>query len=129
LIALACLVLPLAFIPLSGNALIVAGSVGGMAALILGLSALLLRFAPAPSRPAEEVREKPDLPRTAEEVSFPSRPTDPLTAVEHAQAKELAYYRSLARGGDREPPWDQAQADEDFRHAAADVVRRRPPPP
>jgi tetratricopeptide (TPR) repeat protein len=48
ILALAGLTVPLALIPVGGDALIVAGSLGGAWALIFGLSALIVRFAVAP---------------------------------------------------------------------------------
>jgi hypothetical protein len=80
------------------------------------------------SRPAEEIRRAPYLPREPTEVYFPSRPADPLTAAEHTQAEVEAYYIWERRGG-HGLPYDPALADEDFRTAATTVTGRRPPIP
>lgn len=50
----------------------------------------------------------------------------PLTAAEHAQAEERAYYLSLIRGGGKRPPYDYALAVADFCQAAGEVMSKRP---
>ena len=77
-------------------------------------------------RPAHEIRSRPYLPRSSAEVFFPSQAIDPLTAVEHAEARVIAYYYAWDRGGGREPPYDPGLSAEDFCRAEADVISRRP---
>jgi hypothetical protein len=55
----------------------------------------------------------------------PAAPPDGLTPEEHAEAERLAKQYALERGGGQLPPYDKAQADEDFKRAAAEVLRRR----
>jgi hypothetical protein len=49
-----------------------------------------------------------------------------LTPAEHDEAKVLAYFHALLRGGGQLPPYDRVLAAEDFRRAAAEVVSKRP---
>jgi hypothetical protein len=68
--------------------------------------------------------------RTVASLSAESarRPCDwdgPLSAEERGEAERLAHLYALERGGGQLPPFDPALADQDFRQAAAEVVRQR----
>lgn len=82
------------------------------------------------TRSSDEVRQKPYLPRATEESYFPARPTDPLTAAEHAESQRRAYLRALGRGPGNGilPPYNQAAAVQDFCEAAGEVTAERTNP-
>ncbi|MBV9124067.1 MAG: hypothetical protein JO112_11970 [Planctomycetes bacterium] len=52
-------------------------------------------------------------------------PTEELTPEEHAEARVLAYFHALERGGGSLPPYDSGAAAGDFRRAAGEVLAQR----
>jgi len=59
------------------------------------------------------------------QVPAPASQPTPLSAAEHARAREMAYHLALKRGGGQLPPFSLNHANGDYWEAAGRIIAQR----